>query len=224
MNMFVISDIHGELLKFEKMLELINFNKKDKLIILGDNIDRGPHGLQLVLRIKELKDKGFDIITLMGNHEQMFLDEVKYYNSSVESCLYELHNNRLNMSNDTYETLLQYFDLSHKERITVINEIRDYKYYYIQDSFLCVHAGIYPFVSIDKQEPEDLIWIRDIFFNNLHGLPFTVIFGHTPTRILNNDNSDKIWYGEDKIGIDCGCVFGGKLGCLEVNSMKEYYV
>ena len=39
-----MSDIHGELDKFEQMLELIRFSDEDHLYILGDVIDRGAMG------------------------------------------------------------------------------------------------------------------------------------------------------------------------------------
>ena len=38
---YVMSDIHGRLDLFEKMLEKINFNDNDKLFVLGDMVDRG---------------------------------------------------------------------------------------------------------------------------------------------------------------------------------------
>ena len=53
-----------------------------------------------------------------------------------------------------------------------------------------------------------------------------VIFGHTPTAYYQDDIPLRIWYGEDKIGIDCGsgnehpvC----RLACLRLDDMTEYY-
>ena len=45
-----------------------------------------------------------------------------------------------------------------------------------------------------------------------------VIHGHTVT------DSELIEKHKNRIAIDCGCVFGGKLACLELTQMKEYYV
>lgn len=50
-----------------------------------------------------------------------------------------------------------------------------------------------------------------------------LVFGHTPTRILGG--GDKILRRETWIDIDCGCVFkGGRLGCLCLDTMEEFYV
>jgi len=42
-----------------------------------------------------------------------------------------------------------------------------------------------------------------------HGLDATVVFGHTPYR--------DVWFGAGrKIGLDTGCVYGGRLSCLDL--------
>ena len=52
-----------------------------------------------------------------------------------------------------------------------------------------------------------------------------VIFGHTPTHHYLPDFPMRIWHGRDKIGIDCGCAWGadGRLGCLRLDDMQEFY-
>ena len=44
-RLLALSDVHGSYQKFESMLEKINLTKEDKLIVLGDNIDRGPENI-----------------------------------------------------------------------------------------------------------------------------------------------------------------------------------
>ena len=53
------------------------------------------------------------------------------------------------------------------------------------------------------------MWIREEFITAPHTLPYTVIFGHTPQRAVLVD----LPY---KIGIDTGCVYGGRLTALEL--------
>ena len=52
----------------------IQLQKKDKLILLGDYIDRGDKSKEVVDFIMELQENGFDIVPLIGNHEAMLLD------------------------------------------------------------------------------------------------------------------------------------------------------
>ena len=68
---YCMSDIHGRIDLFDKMLEQINLKEGDMLYILGDCIDEGG-GLKVLLKIKELADKGLATL-LMGNHELAFL-------------------------------------------------------------------------------------------------------------------------------------------------------
>jgi serine/threonine protein phosphatase 1 len=45
-----------------------------------------------------------------------------------------------------------------------------------------VHAGVRPGIPLEEQRDEDLIWIRKPFLSRRHGLPYTVVHGHTITR------------------------------------------
>lgn len=80
MIIYCMSDIHGRYNEFkQRILQLqdLNFFKienKDKLILLGDYIDRGPKSLQCVMLAKKLTDKYPNkVIALKGNHEEDFL-------------------------------------------------------------------------------------------------------------------------------------------------------
>lgn len=79
---YVISDIHGRIDLFEKMLAQINLKKEDKLYVLGDCIDRGG-GLEVALKLSELKKKGL-VEFIFGNHELVFLINHDYHKSNKE--------------------------------------------------------------------------------------------------------------------------------------------
>lgn len=55
MSTYVMADIHGEIDRFHEMLEKINFSAADQLYIVGDVIDRGAEGVEILL---EIIDKG----------------------------------------------------------------------------------------------------------------------------------------------------------------------
>ena len=54
MARYVMSDIHGEANRFHAMLEKIRVSADDTLYILGDVIDRGVDGINLLLEIMEM--------------------------------------------------------------------------------------------------------------------------------------------------------------------------
>ncbi len=47
------------------------------------------------------------------------------------------------------------------------------------ENLLCVHAGLRPHISLEHQDPEDLIWIRDGFLETNHNFGQLVVHGHT---------------------------------------------
>lgn len=53
---FVVSDLHGCYNEFLEMLELIKFKDTDKMIVLGDVIDRNWGGVKLLHHIRNFKE------------------------------------------------------------------------------------------------------------------------------------------------------------------------
>ena len=70
---YVMSDIHGQAGAFYKMLKKICFSDNDQMYVLGDVIDRGPDGIEI---IKYVMSKP-NITLLIGNHEHMMLDALR---------------------------------------------------------------------------------------------------------------------------------------------------
>ncbi len=77
------------------------------------------------------------------------------------------------------------------------------------EDYLFVHAGLRPGVHLADQSSEDLLWIRYEFMDSEVDFGRTVVFGHTPLR----DPLIK----PNKIGIDTGAVYGGRLTCIELH-------
>ncbi|MCK8786815.1 metallophosphoesterase [Roseomonas sp. NAR14] len=72
--------------------------------------------------------------------------------------------------------------------------------------YLFAHAGVRPDVPLDRQSPDDLLWIREPFLSWGRPLPAVVVHGHTPEPQPS--------VRPHRIGIDTGAVFGGALTCL----------
>ena len=53
---YVLSDIHGNQEAFDAMLSIIDLHPEDHLYILGDVIDRGMHGIELLQRIRAMQN------------------------------------------------------------------------------------------------------------------------------------------------------------------------
>lgn len=234
-NIYVMSDIHGEYELFLTMLDKINFSKDDKLIILGDVLDRGENPIKILEYIMETDN----IEMIMGNHERMFLDYIStesVYDKYVAKVLY--------FRNGGKNTLNEFEGLNSSSQDKVTSYLKNLPLYKVIDNYVLVHSGINMtgirnLKNIDeimkKQSEEDLLWSREEFFTYRAIKDYTVIFGHTVSGLLNAKNDDEsynftIWYDdiwEDKIGIDCGsCLreYGGQLGCLRLNDKEKFYV
>src|SRR5262245_34440427 len=73
MRVLAIGDIHGCLRAFDDLLEWVAPTPEDKLILLGDYVDRGPDSRGVLDRILELRPR-LNLICLRGNHEQMMVE------------------------------------------------------------------------------------------------------------------------------------------------------
>lgn len=222
-RLFAISDIHGCYDEFQEIIEAIELKKEDKLVILGDSVDRGDKSFDVVMKLREMK-KDRNVIILKGNHEDMIISMLNKYSS-----MYEFNRSEhldIYLRNGAWPVAERYYSETEETRKMFLLELMSYEQYHIHGNFLFVHAGVFPDIEIEKQREEDLLWIRKDFIEQKHNLPYIIIFGHTATQELGAENNT-IWYdmkNRDKIGIDCSCVFGGKLSCLELTTMTEYYV
>jgi len=84
MRLIAIGDIHGHLDKLERLLQLIMPTDNDKLVFLGDYIDRGPDSAGVVDHLIQLPDRFPQTVFLRGNHEQVAMDALV---SCVPGCL-----------------------------------------------------------------------------------------------------------------------------------------
>lgn len=212
-KIFAIGDIHGCLLHLDKMMAKLDIDaQNDTLVFIGDYIDRGPDSKGVVDVVLDIRKRIKNVVCLTGNHEQMFLN---YYREGRDEELF-LHNGGLN-------TLISYglvgtgkkhptIPDNHMEFFTTLQP------YYGMDDYIFVHAGMRPGIPLDRQAPDDLLWIRYEFINSPYDFGKIVVFGHTPLSFaapLINKN---------KIGLDTGAVYGGKLSCVELPEMKIHQV
>lgn len=88
--------------------------------------------------------------------------------------------------------------------------------YYETDQYIFVHAGLLPGLPLVAQSADDLQWIRREFIDSDYDFGKRVVFGHTPFSAP--------LVAVNKIGIDTGAVYGGKLTCVELPALKFYQV
>jgi len=217
-RLFAIGDIHGCFKTFyELVIREIDLKKKDKLILLGDYIDRGTQSKEVVDFIIDLQAKGFDVVPLTGNHEAMLLssynDPSMFYLWSMNSC----------------ETTLLSFGVENVLDIGkhYIDFFSGLKYYESIGNFLFVHAGFNDLDADPFNDREHMIWESRLYYENQVLWGKTIIHGHRPKTL--EYVRKKISENSGVIPIDTGCVYGrasgyGYLSALDVNKMILYPV
>ena len=217
MRCFVIGDIHGCLVELACLVEALPLERSDRLIFLGDYIDRGPHSKDVVSYLIELQNTAAqEIIFLKGNHEDMFLSYLGLPGRHGDMFLYNgggptLASYGISPTRHSPQESLTLVPPSHLEFFRRLRTCS------IAAPFFCVHAGINPAKSLEDQDEEEMLWIRDEFILNRHALPYTVLFGHTPQE-------EVMFHLPYKVGLDTGLVYGNKLSCLELEEKVLFQI
>lgn len=200
-RLIAIGDIHGCHVEFAELLARLNLTKDDRLILLGDLVNRGPDSGKVIDLAREHR-----ALSLMGNHELRLLNfrrtgDTKFFKDSDAETA-----EKLRPEDWAY---LEAMPLTHYEP---------------ELDIVFVHGGFLPDEPWQKQPANVVTRIQVIdrdgkprkradvpeapaWADLWSGPPF-VVYGHTPRR--------EIYKLKWSVGIDTGCVMGGHLTAFEL--------
>lgn len=225
MKTFVIGDIHGGLKGLVQIINKLSFNKKDKLIFLGDYVDGWSESSAVLDYLITLGEKQYCVF-LKGNHDDLLLNYLKTNNYNKE---WFLHGGEA--------TIESYKKVSEKTKVKHISFLSSLENYHIdENNRLFIHAGFTnlkgvafeffkPFFYWDRTLWETALSINPAlttaseYYPNRFKLYKEIFIGHTPvTRIGKTTpfQSANVW------NVDTGAAFKGPLTILNVDT-KEFW-
>lgn len=240
---YVMSDIHGNMRRFQSILRQIDLQPQDSLYILGDVIDRHPQGIKILRQIMEMPNAKM----LLGNHEYMMLRAIgEPYDGpeDIEECdpnrLLQLwyrngggvtHQSWKHTRKDVRAEILSYLKAL---PLNIDIDVKGKKYKLVHAAALERYEDYEPSAPTTGGRTNFAVWNRRASIDDLTPNGYTLIFGHTPTGHFQAVDPMAIWHGEDRIGIDCGAGYPdcqhigwgfdhGRLACLCLESMQEFY-
>ena len=215
-RLIAIGDIHGCHEEFAELLALLELQPDDRLILLGDLVNRGPSTPRVLDLARQHR-----AISLLGNHEARLL---KYRRTRDLKAAKE-------------DDLVTYEQLRPEDWTYLENMLLTYEEPEL--NLVCVHGGFLPDQPWRKQPAEVITRIQSIDRNGepckradapdapawadlWNGPPF-VVYGHTPRT--------EIYKLKWSVGIDTACVMGGHLTAyilpekryVQVKAKKRYF-
>ena len=217
-RLFAIGDIHGCFDSLKELVEnKIQLQKDDKLILLGDYIDRGNKSKEVVDFIIELLENGYDVIPIMGNHESMLLDALE-----DEKNISKWIQNGGNETLKSFEiNLLKVIESKY------IEFFKGLRCYYAFEDYLFVHAGFNDNLLNPFTDYYSMLWKCKETYTNPLLSDKTIVHGHNPVRVAICE--ERVHTKHLVINIDTGCVYKdnegfGRLAAYDCNNKRILFV
>lgn len=200
-RIFAIGDIHGCLHTLIALLNGLPIGPQDKVIFLGDFVDRGPHSRKVIDYLIKLKKENPNWVMLRGNHEEVLLE---YFIGRGHIIFHPY-------------TLLQWVEndevLIPRSHLQFLMELPDY---YETNDYFFVHGGVDASKGLKEQTKDDFLWTYCILPGREDKR--TIVRGH---QVVNEvEINSECNY----ISVDTGCCFKefGHLSAIELPSKKIY--
>lgn len=215
-TVIVIGDVHGCIDELDELLRYLQYNKEtERLVFLGDLMDRGPDPVGCVRRVRELNAE-----MVMGNHENLHIRWRKHEKTreltgkkNPMTAMKEADKvHSMNLSDDDLEWMK---NLPYKIDLG--------------NNFHAVHGGMEPRRPFEYQEPAQMMRVRyvnqkgfgvalnpdltapegSVYWTEVWEGPQSIVYGHCVHSLSDYrlDMKDNLMC----LGLDTGCVFGGKL-------------
>ncbi|HYE78821.1 MAG TPA: metallophosphoesterase, partial [bacterium] len=202
MARYAITDIHGCAATFRALLhEGLQLTTRDELYLLGDYLNKGPDSRGVLDEILDLRRRGYQVVTLRGNHDQQLLEAME---EPDDEDLLRRWQDKLE-----WAVTLDSFGVGepHHVQDRYLKLLDSLEWYVELEDYVLVHAGL------NFKDPEKMWKDRDAMLNLrgydvepalLGGRP--LVHGHVPQRLVEVRRALKS-PSPKEIGLDTGCCY-----------------
>ncbi|MGI9368536.1 MAG: metallophosphoesterase family protein [Ruegeria sp.] len=213
---YAIGDIHGRLDLLQSLLATLDADCP--LIFVGDYIDRGEYGAQVLRHLHYLDEsQSCDVVCLLGNHEEMLL---RFVDDPKRAGRLWLHNGGLQtlasfglsgisdstVGEDAIEVAARLREAM-GERL--LNWLQERPLTWSSGNVSVVHAALDPSSPLTEQHRQVCLWGHPKFQRVLRSDGQWVVHGHT---IVEQPEVDR-----GVISIDTGAFFSNRLTAAEIS-------
>lgn len=209
-RIYAVGDIHGCAMQLRNLHAIIAADLARRpvaaplLLHIGDYVDRGPDSAGVIAWLLQGPPlPGVPMVNLMGNHEHTMLEALSGDRAAATDWLFAGGRPALqsygvdpDSPRETWPAAVPAAHLAFLRGLALMH--RD-------GGYVFVHAGIRPGVALEAQTRDDLLRMRQPFLYSEADFGAVVVHGHTPVKapVVRHN----------RIAIDTGAVFGGKLTC-----------
>lgn len=218
-SIYAVGDIHGRRDCLEAVHARIDEDRRNRVphrtmeIYVGDYVDRGPESAGVIDLLID-RARSCHCVFLKGNHEQMFADvlegtmDIAAWRDvgGLETIYsYRVDPRRIAADPQLAPTLFrEAVPQAHKDFLAALQPMT------AMAGYIFVHAGLRPDVAPERQNPLDLMWIREEFTLSDADFGAVVVHGHTPVaepECLHN-----------RVNLDTGAYATGGLSFCRIDS------
>jgi len=210
-RIYAIGDIHGCDTQLANLHEIIAEDlvrrPVDQAVLLhiGDYVDRGADTAGVLRRM--LRDPliaGMQVVNLVGNHDETMLLALSGDRPAATDWLFaggrpalESYGIDPDSPRESWPEIVPPGHLDFLRELTLTHR---------EGGYFFVHGGVRPGVPLDRQVREDLLRMRQPFLYSETDFGAVVVHGHSPVK--------EPVVRHNRIAIDTGAVFGGKMTCV----------
>ncbi len=210
-RIYAIGDVHGcarQLIALHDMIAddlAVRPVASPLLLHIGDYVDRGADTAGVIARlVNGCPIPGMDMVNLMGNHESTMLDAIAGERAAGTDWLFAGGKAALESYGIDPEGPREVW----KDHIPAAHQafLRGLILMHREGGYAFVHAGVRPHVKLEDQARDDLLRSRQPFLYSEADFGAVIVHGHTPVKapVVRHN----------RIAIDTGAVFGGKMTCV----------